>query len=207
MNPPDKRQHLDLGDPRKSLANGDGQFSNHRVDAFSENPAPFSPKNLERRKGYYPASAANGQRPMPIAPPASQRLTAPLANWVGDDASAEQIAAALVDIWHGIAAALTPVIGPLGLAALYRRSLHLTALSHAWLSNGIDGAITDIDPTALKPLFVQRSEADAAAAADCFLRKFHEVLVSLIGASLTERLLRSIWAPTSSGQAAQDNSQ
>jgi hypothetical protein len=188
------------------MSNGNGQFGERHIDEFAESQTHLTAKNMERPKGYYPPSAANSQRPMPTETPASHQLPAPLAQWVGDDASAEQVAAALVDIWQGINAALTPVIGPLGLAALYRRSFHLTALAHPWLAGGVEGANADKDPTALKSLIVQRSDADAAAAATAFLQKFHEVLVSLIGASLTERLLRSVWAHTSSGQPAQDNS-
>jgi hypothetical protein len=206
MNPPDKRPHQDLGDPRRRMSNGDGQFIERHANEFAESQAQLKAKGIERPKGYHPPSAANGQLPMPIDNPASHRLSSPLANWVGDDASAEQIAVALVDIWQGIAAALTPVIGPQGLAALYRRSLHLTALAHPWLASSVDGVNADKDPTALKSLIALRSDADASAAASAFLQKFHEVLVSLIGASLTERLLRSVWAHTSSGQPAQDNS-
>jgi hypothetical protein len=188
------------------MSNGGGSFGERGEAEFAENQNQLATENAPPSKGYYSPSAANGQRPMPIEIPASHRLSVPLVHWVGDDASAEQIAAALVEIWQGINVALTPVIGPLGLAALYRRSLHLTVASHAWLAVGGSGAVPDKDFTALTALIAQRSSVDAAAAATAFLNKFHEVLISLIGPSLTERLLRSVWAHTSSGQPAQDHS-
>ena len=38
------------------------------------------------------------------------------------------------------------------------------------------------------------------------LQTFHELLATLVGPSLTERLLRSVWADSSSGPPAQDTS-
>ena len=38
------------------------------------------------------------------------------------------------------------------------------------------------------------------------LQTFYELLASLVGPSLTERLLRSVWAHSSSGPPAQDTS-
>ena len=53
-----------------------------------------------------------------------------------------------------------------------------------------------------------RMHHDAAAAVNALLQAFHELLASLIGLSLTERLLRTVWAPSlalpSSGLPAQD---
>ena len=46
----------------------------------------------------------------------------PLANRVGSDADSTQIAAAVLAIWEEIDDALTPIVGPLGVVALYRRS-------------------------------------------------------------------------------------
>jgi hypothetical protein len=55
-------------------------------------------------------------------------------------------------------------------------------------------------------VLAQRSSAEAAAGGSTFLNTFHELLASLIGPSLTKRLLRSVWEPPSSGTAAQDTS-
>jgi hypothetical protein len=130
----------------------------------------------------------------------------PLANRVGSDADATQIAAAVLAIWEEIDDALTPLIGPLGLAALYRRTVHLSAAQHPWLAGRDEGVLTDTDPAVLKSLLAHRSSAEAAAGGSAFLDTFHELVASLIGPSLTARLLRSVWDNPSSGPAAQDTS-
>ena len=122
------------------------------------------------------------------------------------DADPTQIAAAVLAIWEEIDDALTPIVGPLGVVALYRRSLHLTAAQHPWLAGRDEGVLTDTDPAVLKSVLAQRSSAEAAAGGNAFLHTFHELLASLVGPSLTERLLRSVWEPPSSGPPAQDTS-
>lgn len=134
----------------------------------------------------------------------SSRIPAPLANRVGQDANATQIADAMVATWQEIDAALTPIIGSGGVAALYKRSLYLTAAAHPWLAGTREGAQAAIDPAALKSVIAQQSSADAAIGSNALLQTFHQLLGSLIGPSLTERLLRSVWADSSSGPPAQD---
>jgi hypothetical protein len=130
----------------------------------------------------------------------------PLENRIGSDPSSTQIAAAVLAIWEEIDDALTPIVGPLGLIALYRRTVHLAAAQHPWLAGRDEGVLTHTDPAVLKSVLAQRSSAEAAAGGSAFLNTFHELLASLIGPSLTARLLRSVWEPPSSGTAAQDTS-
>jgi hypothetical protein len=137
-------------------------------------------------------------------PDADPRSAAPLARRVGDDADATQIAAAIVAIWNDIDDVLTPIVGPLGVVALYQRSLHLTSATFPWLAEPRDGERQTPDPAALTTLLAQRGSVDAAAAGSAFLQTFHELLASLVGPALTERLLRDAWANTSSGLSAQD---
>jgi len=125
---------------------------------------------------------------------------------VDADAEPAQIAAAVLAIWHDIDDALTPIVGPLGVVALYRRTVHLAAAQHPWLAGRDEGVLTDTDPAVLKSVLAQRSSTEAAAGGSAFLNTFHELLASLIGPSLTARLLRSVWEPPSSGSAAQDTS-
>ncbi|MBB6184961.1 hypothetical protein [Oleiagrimonas soli] len=110
----------------------------------------------------------------------------------------------MVSAWQGIEAALSPVIGQRGVAMLYKRSLYLVAPSHPWLTGMHEGVQSSIDLDALKSVFAQQHAAIAAVAGGAFLQTFCELLTSLIGASLTERLLRPVWAHFSSGPPAQD---
>jgi hypothetical protein len=128
----------------------------------------------------------------------------PLASRVESGADSKQIAAAVLSIWEEIDDALTPIVGPLGLVALYRRTVHLVAAQHPWLAGRDEGVLTDTDPAVLKSVLARRSSAEAEAGGNAFLNTFHELLASLIGASLTARLLRSAWEPPSSGTAAED---
>lgn len=135
---------------------------------------------------------------------ATGRMAAPLANRVGTDASAAQVADAVVATWQEIDAALNPIVGRKGVAALYKRSLYLTGAAHPWLAGMHEGAQAAIDLAALKSVLAQQSSADAALGGNALLQTFYQLLGSLVGPSLTERLLRSVWEHTSRGPPAQD---
>ena len=134
----------------------------------------------------------------------SSQATAALAQRVGASASAAQITNAIVSIWQEIDAALLPIIGARGVAALYKRSLHLTATTHPWLAGMHEGVQTAIDLAPLKSVLARQSSDDARAGGNALLASFHQLLSTLVGPSLTERLLRAVWANTSSGPPAQD---
>ena len=123
---------------------------------------------------------------------------------VGQDAGAAKIAGALLTIWVEIDTVLAPILGERGVALLYKRSIYLTMQSHPWLSHTHEGAETAMHLEALEAAFAQQSNSDAAAAGHTLLLKFHELLASLIGPSLTQRLLRSLIAPVESSQPVQD---
>ena len=127
-----------------------------------------------------------------------------LARQVDAGADASQIADAIISIWQEIDGALYPIVGQRGVASLYKRSLHLTSPAYPWLAALRDDIQAAMDLPALRSVLVQQGTADAAAGGGDLLQTFHELLASLVGASLTERLLRSIWASSPSGPAAQD---
>jgi hypothetical protein len=129
-----------------------------------------------------------------------------LSHRVGDEPTAAQIAAAMVAIWQEIDAALTPVVGKGGVAALYKRTLYLTGMVHPWLASRREDLSTGVDLVALNAVLSQQANAAAAAAGNDFLQTFHGLLASLVGPALTERLLRSVWGSPSRGLPAQDTS-
>ena len=135
-------------------------------------------------------------------------LAAPLWERAPPGASASLIAAALGVMALELDAALTPIIGPRGVSALWQRSLQLASGAHPWLALGQPGGLSALDTSLLATAIEQRDDHDAAAAVNALLQAFHELLASLIGLSLTERLLRTVWAPSlalpSSGLPAQD---
>jgi len=135
---------------------------------------------------------------MPMQNPEGNRTTAALAalaRRAGPDADAAQIAVAMAAIWREISAALTPIIGNRGAAALYQRSVHLSTALHPWLSVLMNSNAATLDASELEPLLAQQTRAEAMVGGSDLLQTFQQLLASLIGASLTERLLRSVWNP------------
>ena len=141
---------------------------------------------------------------MPLKSQESGPWPAPLADRVSDGADAEQVAEAIMAIWLEIEQALHPIIGHRGVAALCNRSLHLTAAAYPWLAIDQPGVPAAVDPSALRAALVQQAAAEAAAGGSALFHSFHELLASLVGASLTDRLLRSVWTRTSGDSPAQD---
>lgn len=135
-----------------------------------------------------------------------RRIAAALAQRAGEGADAARIAEAVCATWQAIDAALAPILGSRGVAALYKRSLYLTGAAHPWLAGLHDSVQDTIELSALRPVLAQQTVADAAAGGNALLQALNQLLASLIGPSLTERLLCSVWADSSSGAPAQDTS-
>jgi hypothetical protein len=143
---------------------------------------------------------------MPTGHHEDREMAAPLACRVGQGANAAQIAAAVIAIWEEIDDSLTPILGQRGMAALYRRSLHLAAVDHPWLEAPDEGDPPATGPAALKSALVRQSGAVAAAGSTAFLLTFRELLSGLIGPSLTQRLLRTAWEDSSRRPTSQGTS-
>lgn len=137
----------------------------------------------------------------PAAPP----IHSFLAQQVRDGASAGQVAALVGSTWEHIQTALAPVIGQRGVAALYKRSLHLAAKAHPWLA-AAQGSSPGEDFALLRAESAKRSSAEAATAGAALLLSFHELVGSLIGPSLSGQLLGEVWIKFFSGSSAQDPS-
>jgi hypothetical protein len=121
-------------------------------------------------------------------------------------ADAGRIADAAIAVWTAIDRALSPVIGERGSAALLQRSVHLVRERYQWL-DGIADAMAERDAfAALRAALAAQSPEQAAAAHDGILQTFLDLLAELIGQSLTQRLLRDVWEPPSSGHAVKDTS-
>ena len=122
---------------------------------------------------------------------------------VAKDASAHEVAEAAVLIWRNIDAALGPIIGQQGVAALLRRSEYLLRETYPWLAACPPDAPGAPAFDALKSALCAQAAVDSAQANGALLQIFDDLLSSLIGASLSERLLRSAWTPTSAQDAPQ----
>jgi hypothetical protein len=129
---------------------------------------------------------------------------APLAGRVARNAHAADMAAAVVVVWGEIDRALHPIIGHRGVAALYNRSLKLASVAFPWLGSAHQGMLDAVDPSALTAALLGQTAEEGAAGAIALFSAFRELLSSLIGPSLTDRLLRSVWTDSSGDPPAQD---
>ena len=143
---------------------------------------------------------------MSVDSPKAQEIAAALAVRSGGPATAAQVADSTVAVWRDVYAALTSVIGVRGVDALYRRSLFLQRAAYPWLADASGSPDTATDLAALKAALAQQDSAVAAAAGGDTLQTFHELLTTLVGAALTVRLLRTVWASLFGGTPAKDTS-
>ncbi|WP_243391170.1 hypothetical protein [Xanthomonas prunicola] len=122
-------------------------------------------------------------------------------------AEASTIASTVVAMLQQIDKVLAPILGPRGVAALFKRALFLTKDDFPWLYEAFAAVEASDDRNAVETVGIvlsQQSAQMAAAGGAAFVHTFHVVLVSMIGPALTERLLRSVWVTFSSGIPAQD---
>jgi len=118
-----------------------------------------------------------------------------LAQGAGEAPNASAIAEATLNIWRQVATRLTPVIGVRGVDALFSRSLHVTSKTFPWLSMAGNDGNSNALLASLNVRLASQETAAAAEASDALLVTFTELLATLIGESLTDRLLVPVWVP------------
>jgi len=141
---------------------------------------------------------------MPIENPTVQRWLETLARRIPAESDAEHIADAIVVIWLEVNQALHPIIGYRGVAALFNRSLKVAAREFAWLGAGHQGVLAEVNATALKANLQGQAPDVALAGGIALFVRFHELLASLVGPSLTDQLLSAVWTQPSGAPPAQD---
>jgi hypothetical protein len=139
-----------------------------------------------------------------MSSPPVRRSAAALITSVGADLDATHVADSVVSVLRGIEDALTPIIGVRGVAALYARTLFLVSQDFTWLSITPPSVNDPMDLQLLHARVAAQSPADSVASSRAIIDTFHELLAGMIGLGLTERLLRTVLDPPSSGNAAQD---
>jgi hypothetical protein len=125
-------------------------------------------------------------------PSFAEHTHASLTRLAADGADAPRLADAAATVWRNLDATLSPIIGKRGVAALFKRSLLLTAPAHPFLVAAHWDVETGDDFDSLRASLKQQSVANAIATNGALLQQFVDLLTTLIGASLTERLLQSI---------------
>jgi hypothetical protein len=133
-----------------------------------------------------------GPSPSPADGQACERIADAFVDKLAGSSDSDPIGPVLVRIWVDIESALGPILGKRGVEALYNRSLQLSSSAHEWLPGVQPGALAEMDFEALETAFANEGTKEGIAAAAGILRSFCGLLASLVGASLTERLLRPV---------------
>lgn len=115
----------------------------------------------------------------------------------GSASDTNAIAEATVDIWHQMVTRLAPVIGARGVDVIFSRALHQTSTAFPWLAIAEDHADITARLASLRAHFAGQETATATQGSSALLWTFTELLATLIGESLTERLLEPVWIPSS----------
>ena len=134
----------------------------------------------------------------------SRRIAAALERRIGVSHDPAQIAACAIALWREIETRLMPILGARGVSALFGRALYLTSRTHIWLGEVPEGVQAIMDLDGLHGAIAAQPFAIGIEGGSALLVVFYDLLVSMVGAQLTERLLRDVMATPSSGHAAQD---
>lgn len=122
----------------------------------------------------------------------SEMIQSALGERATEGADSNAVASAAVRALTSLLLELRPLVGELALRALYVRSLHLARSS---FERPGPSELESPDEL-LAPLhrdLVSRAPAEARSAADALLLALADLLVSLIGEPLTDRLLHKAW--------------
>ena len=120
-----------------------------------------------------------------------------------EKSSSVAIADAIANIWEEIDSALHPVIDKRGVAALFHRSLAITAKAYPWLPLP-ERPLQATDTTPVHAAFLLQESPTIIKCSAMQLQTFHDLLAGLVGSSLTERLLRSVSSNLFDGHRPQD---
>ncbi|MFC5583239.1 hypothetical protein [Rhodanobacter terrae] len=123
----------------------------------------------------------------------AQGVQAMFVHLAAESADAVRIAEIAVSIWDDVGEALAPIIGQTSVAVLFKRSVYLTRHTHPCLSIVNEGAVPATGAlAALRVMLAEQDRVEALAVNASMLQNFHQLLISLIGASLSKRLLRPV---------------
>ena len=129
-----------------------------------------------------------------------------LMNRVGNARDASLVAGATLDLSQQMTASLAPVIGARGVDVLFRRSLHLASRTFPWLVMAGEPGDSVSLPSGLQARLADSAPDAAMEAILVLFVTFTELLSTLIGESLTERLLGRVLALNSPSSVQESES-
>jgi hypothetical protein len=134
-------------------------------------------------------------------PPPVEVVRTLLSQGAGGDLEGAAIAEAAVRLWKDYMNLLAPILGARGVEALFGRSLHVTSIAFPALASVRDQADRAIPLGPYRVCLQACDPATALEASLAHLMNFTELVSTMIGANLLERLLGPVWAPPSLSSA------
>ena len=123
-----------------------------------------------------------------------------LSQRAGSSPDASAIAEATLGTWQEVAARLEPLIGTGGVDILFGRSLNLTSRSFPCLALASDYGDSVTSLASFRATVENMDVAVAIEASNALLVIFTEMLATMVGESLTERLLDMVWVSPSGSE-------
>lgn len=105
----------------------------------------------------------------------------------------DPVAEVAANLWAPLAAQIISIVGAGGFESLYARSVFLSQATFPWLTGSCASAQTDAWLSELKSRLQGQLPAQASQANSLLLLTFTDLLASLIGEALTDRILLSAW--------------
>ena len=136
-----------------------------------------------------------------------ERIPAQFARLAANGVGSARVAGLSAQTWRDIEETLSPIIGVGGVRALYRRSIHLSGDDYSWLAAALGAESQPDYYSVLASVLSQRSAEAAGSISGAMLQTFYDLLATLIGSPLTERLLGPIWDHPLSSQDRKDGIQ
>lgn len=135
-----------------------------------------------------------------------RRIVASLMLRLDHVADIDHVADAIITMLRDTDASLVPIIGPKGVAALYRRSIQLCTSLHPTLESTYLPLPDTLDLERLKSMLIQQNQDDVVFFGEELLKALYELLSTLIGSSLSARLLLDVWDNDLSAPPSQETS-
>ena len=107
--------------------------------------------------------------------------------------SAGPVVEGTIALWRAVDLDVSAVIGQRGTAAVLRRALVVMRRTHGWMSEPSDDTDFDACVQALSNVFASRAPEERVSGQHDLETAFHDLLASLVGATLAAQLLRAGW--------------
>lgn len=133
-----------------------------------------------------------------------RRVVAFLEQRIQGSADNAVVAEAIIAMLEGMNTTLVPIIGSKGVAALYRHSLFLCIHKKPALATLYEPFVIAMDLAPFGAMLREQNRNDALCLGETLLKTTYELLATLIGPSLSARLLHGVWDISSSAPSAQE---